>query len=118
MEAKNHSTSITVNQVKVILSSEKFNDYQGFGTFFPTFNDLKPGQTLKVESLHEFEKMIADSFPANTVDYADLGNRKHPFYDNEKHEKYPANLTIEFLPRITGGNYNKKGRRDIFACKT
>ena len=116
LEMTNHSTAIPVNKISVILSVETLGDCKGFATFFPTFNDLKPGEKQKFQAMHEYEKMIADSFPPQTVEFADLGDAGHPFYKNEQFEKYPAIVSIKFLPRFTGSAMVTRTDQLFFMC--
>lgn len=107
-EATNHSTTITINKLKVFLTNDGLGDCKGFGFIFPTWNDLKPGQTNKVLSFGDCEKIIPNSFPADTVDYFDIVDKTSFLLENEEYEKYPASLSIEFLPRIAGASIIKK----------
>ena len=109
LEATNHSQSISVNKITVTISSEPFGESKGFGNFFLTFDDLKPGQKIKMESFNEYEKMVENSFPPNTVEDSVLARQDDSFYTSLKdYEKYPATINISYLPRITGANEVKK----------
>jgi len=100
LQATNHHPTIPVNQLSVFLLVEKIGDCSGCSFMFPTFSDLKPGQTTKLESLQNFETMIPRIFPASTVKSSIIGDKLSAFMSMKDYEKYPAFLTVRFLPRV------------------
>lgn len=102
LKATNHSPTIPVNQLSVFLLVEKIGECSGCSFMFPTFSDLKPAQTTQIESLQQFEKIIPTIFPASTVKGSIIGDKSSFFMTMKDYEKYPAFLTVRFLPRVVG----------------
>ncbi|SJZ46228.1 hypothetical protein [Sediminibacterium ginsengisoli] len=106
LEMTNHSASISINQIKVIVRCEAQGDCKGFNTWFMTTGNLKPGEQQRIESFFEYEGLIASSFPEGSVDHSGVGETRD-FLPHPAYEVYPLSVMTEFLPRYKGAEMVK-----------